>query len=53
MTIEEWQKDLKRITFRVVWDEGVNIETPCVPGAKFEFCQTTYLHHYSDYGHGE
>lgn len=53
MIIEDWQKDLKRITFRIIWADGLNNATACAPGAKFEFCQTAYLHRDSDYGHGE
>jgi hypothetical protein len=53
MIIEDWQEGLKRITFRIIWADGLNNAEPCAPGAKFEFCQTAYLHENSDYGHGE
>lgn len=53
MTIEDWQKGLKRITFRIVWGDGLNNATPCAAGAKNEFCQVDYLHADADYGHGE
>ena len=51
--IENWQEGLKRITLRIIWADGLNNAEPCLPGAKFEFCQTAYLHENSDYGHGE
>jgi quinol-cytochrome oxidoreductase complex cytochrome b subunit len=46
MVIEDWQTDLKKITFRIIW---TMIENDA-PG---EFSQTTYLHRTSDYGQGE
>src|SRR6185436_18859636 len=37
MIIEDWQQNLKRITFRVVWGPGLNNAEPCVLGAQNEF----------------
>jgi ubiquinol-cytochrome c reductase cytochrome b subunit len=51
MIIQDWQTDLKRITFRVVWKGGP--PEVCVPGQQLEFCQTTYFHRLSNYGQGE
>jgi hypothetical protein len=51
MIIESWQTDLKKITFRVIWEGGP--ADFCVPGQQHEFCQTVYLNRNSDYGHGE
>jgi hypothetical protein len=51
MIIEDWQKDVRRITFRVIWEGGP--KDFCQPGAQHEFCQTVYLHQFSNYGQGE
>jgi quinol-cytochrome oxidoreductase complex cytochrome b subunit len=49
--IEEWQVGLKKVTFRIIWNEGPG-EAVCATGAKNEFCQTTYLHKNSNYRQG-
>jgi hypothetical protein len=51
MIIEQWQTDLKKITFRVIWEGGPT--DFCQPAAQREFCQTAYLHRLSNYGQGE
>jgi len=51
MIIQDWQTDLKRITFRVIWSGGP--PDVCVPGQAHEFCQTTYFDRLSNYGQGE
>jgi len=47
MTIEDWQTDLRRITFRVIWDGGPP-ET-CAIGQDKEFCQVAYFHRTANY----
>lgn len=47
MIIEDWQTDLKRITFRVTWEGGP--AGVCLPGAEREFCQTVYYHRNANY----
>ncbi|MBL8057048.1 MAG: cytochrome b N-terminal domain-containing protein, partial [Anaerolineales bacterium] len=51
LIIEEWQVGLKKVTFRVIWNEGPG-EAVCATGAKNEFCQTTYIHKNSNYRQG-
>jgi quinol-cytochrome oxidoreductase complex cytochrome b subunit len=51
MIVEDWQKEVRRITFRVIWEGGP--ADFCQPGAQREFCQTVYLHQFSNYGQGE
>jgi quinol-cytochrome oxidoreductase complex cytochrome b subunit len=51
LIIENWQTDLKRLTFRVVWEDGPT--DFCIPGALHEFCQVLYLHRLSNYAQGE
>ena len=51
MVVEDWQTDLKKVTFRVIWEGGP--ADFCLPSQTHEFCQTVYLHRQSDYGHGE
>ena len=53
LIVENWQADLLRIRFRVIWEGGPKGGDVCQLGAKNEFCQNIYLHHYSDYGQGE
>jgi quinol-cytochrome oxidoreductase complex cytochrome b subunit len=50
MVVEEWQTDLKKITFRVIWEGGP--AEFCQPGAEREFCQVAYMHRLSNYGQG-
>jgi hypothetical protein len=47
MIIEDWQTDLKRITFRVIWNGGP--EQVCFPGSQNEFCQVVYFHRNANY----
>ncbi len=47
MVIEDWQTDVKRITFRVIWDGGP--ADFCVPGQQHEFCQIVYYHKNANY----
>lgn len=47
MKVEDWQTDLKKITFRVTWDGGP--EAYCLPGQQKEFCQTFYFHKNANY----
>lgn len=49
--LENWQTNLKRVTFRIIWAEGPG-ENVCAPGSKNEFCQTIYLHRHSNYRQG-
>ena len=49
--VEEWQVGLKKVTFRIIWNEGPG-EAVCQLGAKNEFCQTTYLNKNSNYRQG-
>jgi len=51
MIVEDWQKEVRRVTFRVIWEGGP--ADFCQPGAQREFCQTVYLHQFSNYGQGE
>lgn len=51
LIVEEWQSDLKRLTFRVIWEGGP--AEWCKPGQKLEFCQTTFYHRTSNYSQGE
>jgi quinol-cytochrome oxidoreductase complex cytochrome b subunit len=53
MIVEEWQPGLKRITFRIIWGQGLNNAEACAPAAKDEFCQTAYFHERANYGQGE
>jgi ubiquinol-cytochrome c reductase cytochrome b subunit len=46
MVIEDWQTNLKKITFRIVW-------TMIEDDAPGEFSETTYIHRTSNYGQGE
>ncbi len=50
--IEEWQKGLKRVTFRIIWNEGPEGGAVCQTGAVNEFCQTTFIHRDSNYRQG-
>ncbi len=47
MIIEDWQTDLKRITFRVIWEGGP--PEVCVLGQQKEFCQVAYFHKNANY----
>jgi quinol-cytochrome oxidoreductase complex cytochrome b subunit len=48
MIVEDWQTDLRRVTFRIIWEGGP--ETVCpVGGQDKEFCQTAYLHRTANY----
>jgi hypothetical protein len=47
LVIEDWQTDIKRITFRVIWDGGP--ADFCVLGQQHEFCQTVYYHRNANY----
>jgi hypothetical protein len=47
MIIEDWQTDLKRITFRIIWEGGP--EGVCLVGQDKEYCQTTYYHRTANY----
>jgi quinol-cytochrome oxidoreductase complex cytochrome b subunit len=55
LIVEEWQKGLKRLTFRIT-SEGKDGSPPptefCQPGAKNEYCQTAYLHQDANYRQG-
>jgi quinol-cytochrome oxidoreductase complex cytochrome b subunit len=53
LIIENWQTDLLRLTFRVIWAGGPGGDQICQPGAEHEFCQRVYLHRHSNYGQGE
>lgn len=46
MVVEDWQSDLKKVTFRVLW-------TDTESGKTRESSQTVYLHRRSNYGQGE
>jgi hypothetical protein len=48
MLIEDWQADLKRITFRITWSDNPPTEW-CALGAQNEFCQVTYYHRTANY----
>jgi quinol-cytochrome oxidoreductase complex cytochrome b subunit len=47
MVIEDWQANVKRITFRVIWDGGP--AEFCAVGQQHEFCQTVYYHQDANY----
>jgi hypothetical protein len=46
MIVQDWQTDVKRITFRVIWEGGP--ETFCQLG-QHEFCQVVYYHKNANY----
>ncbi len=50
--IEDWQEGLRKVTFRVIWNEGPAGGAVCAPGSENEFCQTTYIHEDSNYRQG-
>jgi ubiquinol-cytochrome c reductase cytochrome b subunit len=47
MIVEDWQQDLRRITFRITWNGGP--PDVCVPGQQNEFCQVAYFHRTANY----
>jgi quinol-cytochrome oxidoreductase complex cytochrome b subunit len=47
MIIEDWQTDLRRITFRITWNGGP--PQVCQLGAANEFCQVAYFHRTANY----
>lgn len=49
--VEDWQVGLKRVTFRVTWDQGPGADV-CAAGAQNEFCQTVYLAKNANYRQG-
>jgi quinol-cytochrome oxidoreductase complex cytochrome b subunit len=47
MLVEDWQTDLKKITFRVIWDGGP--AGVCLPGQDKEYCQVLFFHKDANY----
>jgi quinol-cytochrome oxidoreductase complex cytochrome b subunit len=47
MIVEDWQTDLRRITFRITWEGGP--PQVCQLGAAHEFCQVAYFHRTANY----
>lgn len=47
MIVEDWQTDLRRITFRIIWEGGP--PEVCALGQEKEFCQVAYYHRTANY----
>jgi hypothetical protein len=47
MIVEDWQTDLRRITFRIIWEGGP--PEVCALGQEKEFCQVAYFHRSANY----
>ena len=47
MIVEDWQTDLRRITFRIIWNGGP--PEVCALGQANEFCQVAYYHRAANY----
>ena len=47
MIVEDWQEDLRRITFRIIWEGGP--PAVCAVGQQNEFCQVAFFHRTANY----
>lgn len=55
LIVEEWQTDLKRLTFRITSEGKDGSPAPteiCVVGAQNEYCQVAYVHRNANYRQG-
>jgi hypothetical protein len=47
MIVDDWQTDLRRVTFRIIWEGGP--PDVCLVGQSNEFCQVAYFHRTANY----